>query len=608
MELSVVNSLLAVFALAASAQWLAWVLRLPAILLLLLFGFLAGPVTQTIRPDELFGGLLLPIVSLSVALILFEGGLGLNFRDLRGVGAVVRNLVTVGAVVTWAVAGLAAYFIVGLDAPLAVLLGAILSVTGPTVVLPLLDYVKPKGRVGPVLKWEGIVIDPIGALLAVGVFEAVLSGRMEQAPINLGLALGRSLLAGGGLGLLASMLLVFLIRRHLVPDPLQTIVAMALVLGAFGIANMVQAESGLAAVTVMGVALANQRRVDVRRIMEFKEDLRVLLLSSVFILLSARLNLEDLKRMGGDTVLFIAALVFIARPLCVAAATAGSPLNWRERVFLMWMAPRGIVAAAVASVFSLALEQAGYRQARLLLPITFGSIVGTVVLYGLTVSYAGRRLGLSERNPQGLLIAGANRFARELAAVVQGAGFRTLLVDTNRANVAEAQTARVPAFQASILSEDLAERVDLTGIGRLLALTANDEVNLLAVERFSRTFGRNAVFQLTPKAELGGQPSLKLRSPTLFHHEATYEAIERWLEEGAAVKATKLTEDFNFDAFRRHYGDRAILLFIEDRGKLLVVTTGQKMTPRPGQTVFSLVRAPAGEEVVGSDAAAVGGG
>lgn len=602
---SVLNALLIILLLAAVAQWLAWVLRLPSILLLLLFGFLAGPVTGLIHPDELFGHLLLPLVSMFVALILFEGGMGLNFRELRGVGGVVRNLVTVGAVITWAVAGLAGYYIVGLDSSLSLLLGAILVVTGPTVVLPLLDYVKPKGPTGPILKWEGIVIDPIGALVAVVVFEAVLSGRLEQTPIHLVMALLRSLLAGGSLGLLAGVALVRLIRHHIIPEALQTTVTLALVLGAFALANAIQAESGLAAVTVMGITLANQRSVDVRAIVEFKEHLRVLLLSGLFIVLSARLRLDDFGKIGSEAILFIVVLILVARPLCVFVATFRSTLNWRERLFIAWMAPRGIVAAAIASVFSLALEQADYDQARLLLPVIFATIVGTVLFYGLTVAYVARRLGLAERNPQGLLIAGANRFARQLAEAVQGAGFRVLLIDTNRDAVAEANSAGLPAYHGSILSEDLLERVDLAGIGRLLAMTPNDEVNLLAVERFARRFDRTSVYQLTPKPGVRGRPSLELRSPSLFHGTATWNAIVGWMEAGAIVKVTKITPEFTYKAFREHYKDRALILFVQDKNRLSVVTTEKNPAPQPGQTVFSLILPDSADPIIYPQSAAI---
>jgi NhaP-type Na+/H+ or K+/H+ antiporter len=583
-------SLVLVLILAAAANALAWLLRLPSILLLLGVGFLAGPVAGVIRPDALFGPLLLPLVSLSVALILFEGGLGLRFREIRGAGRVVWSLVSLGVIVTGAIAALGGYLVIGLDAGLACLLGAILCLTGPTVVLPLLEFVRPRGPVGPILKWEGIVIDPIGALLAVIVFELVLGRTLDSAAMHAGLALGRSVLAGASVGMIGAALMVLLIRYHVVPEALHSVISTALVLGAFIVSDRVQHESGLLAVTLMGVALANQGLADIRGIAEFKEKLRQLLLSSVFIVLSARLRLEVFQQIGWDVLLFVVLLIAAARPLSVVVSTVRSSLSWRQRVFLMWVAPRGIVAAAVASVFSLALEQAGYRQARLLLPVTFSTIVLTVAFYGLTLRYVGRWLGVAEHNAQGILIAGAHKISRELAAVVAKAGYRVALVDTNPLRAAEARGLGLEAYHGSILSDELLLRLDLAGIGRLLALTPNEEVNYLATEKFARTFGRANVFQLEPKPDARGKRSLHIHVPALFSHEATYPTLSNWIADGAKVKATRLTQEFDYAAYRERYEGAFIPMLVEQNGRLTVITAAAGADPRPGQTLISLVR------------------
>jgi len=584
-------SLALVVVLGASAQWLAWRIRVPSILLLLLTGFLVGPILGWINPDRLFGDLLLPIVSLSVALILFEGGLNLRFAELRGSGATVRNLVTVGALVTWAIAAAAAHWIVGLDRVLALLLGAILIVTGPTVVLPLLRHIRPNGPAGAILKWEGIVIDPIGAVLAVIVFEIVVGGHLDEAAGHVALALLKTVLVGGGLGLLAAGLLVVVLRRYWVPDNLQTSVALLLVTAAFVAANLVQHESGLLAVTVMGVALGNQRRADVRHITEFKENLQVFLLAALFVLLSARVQLADLAALGFEAVLFVLILILIARPLSVWVSTWRGPLDLRQRLFLMSLAPRGIVAAAVASVFALALERAGHADARLLVPLTFGTIVGTVLVYGLAAPRLARRLGLSDRDPQGVLLAGAGPLPRALARVLGDQGFRTLLVDTNRANVAAARLAGLTAYHGSILGERILDRIDLAGIGRLLALTPSNEVNVLAVRRFVRLFGRSDVYQLSPR-DANGRTGLEqhLHGRWLFAPDATAEHLDEFLARGATVKVNRLTDNFDFRAFRTQYGAAALPLFvITDTGRLTILATDLKIDPRPGQTLISLV-------------------
>jgi NhaP-type Na+/H+ or K+/H+ antiporter len=434
--------LASILLLGIGAQWLAWRLRLPSILLLLLVGLAAGPLSgnRLLDPDELFGDSLLPFVSLAVATILLEGGLTLRFRKLRGAGRAVTQLVVVGVPVTWALATLAARWTLGMEWRLALLLGAILVVTGPTVILPLLRHIRPRGAAGSLVRWEGIVTDPIGAVLAVLVFQGMfLAGRQATAEAVLGLL--KALLAGGAAGVLGAGLLVLLLRRRLVPDYLHSGVALAIAIGAFLASNAVQHESGLLAVTLMGVALANQELAHVEHIIEFKENLRVLLISTLFILLAARLPIEEFREFDLHNLLFVAVLIVVVRPITIYLGTLGAGLTWRERAFAAWMAPRGIVAAAVASVFALDLAQAGYPDPDRLVSSVFAVILVTVTLYGLTAGPLARRLGLSEENPRGVLVLGAHSWARELAKVLASAGIEVLLVDANRREVRAARMA-----------------------------------------------------------------------------------------------------------------------------------------------------------------------
>jgi NhaP-type Na+/H+ or K+/H+ antiporter len=352
-------SLASIVVLGIGAQWLAWRLRLPSILLLLLAGFLAGPVAGVIEPDELLGETLFPIVSISVGIILFEGGLTLRLSDIAGMRRVVFRLITIGALVTWAIVGLGAYYIIGLSAEMSVLLGAIFIVTGPTVVIPLLKHVRPAGRVGSILKWEGILIDPVGATVAVLVLEAITSGRLENgalAPMLGGVL--ETLVVGIALGVIGAQFLVQVFKRYWVPEELQNPFAVMIIVGLFTLSNEIQPESGLLTTTVMGIVLANQRQISTRHLSQFKEDIGVLLLSSLFIVLAARVELEQLSNISGRALAFLALLIFVARPLSVLASTARSPLSWRERAFIAWIAPRGIVAVSVASLFALQLTNA----------------------------------------------------------------------------------------------------------------------------------------------------------------------------------------------------------------------------------------------------------
>jgi NhaP-type Na+/H+ or K+/H+ antiporter len=584
----------AIVVLGIGAQLLAARLRLPSILLLLIFGFIAGPATGLLKPDELFGKLFFPLVSVSVALILYEGGLSLKLADLPKVGGVVRNLIVLGALITWAIGAAAAHLIFGLDWGLATLLGAVLVVTGPTVIGPLLRYIRPGGSLGPILMWEGIVIDPIGALLAVLVFEAIGGGGEGTTTAHFAQAVVKTIVLGGGFGLVAAGVLTLLMHRYWVPDFLQNAVSLMLVVAAFTGANLLQHESGLLAVTVMGIALANQRYADIKHIVEFKENLRVLLISSLFILLAARLEPRDLTGVAVGGVLLVAVLVLVVRPLAAFISTIRSGLPRTERLFLAWMAPRGIVAAAVSSVFAIRLQAIGYAGAELLVPITFIVIIGTVAVYGLTAPLAAYRLGVADPNPQGVLLVGAHGWARALATLLQEKGFRVLLVDSNHENIAAARMAGLPTYAGSILAEYAITEMRLGGIGRLLALTPNDWVNTLAVQRFTNVFGRAECYQLPPQGEPASKQTLHkhLHGRWLFAAGMTDAELERRFAAGDTIKATPLSDEFDFAAFQSLYGASAVALFvINDSGKLKVITADQTVAPRPGQTLISLVPA-----------------
>lgn len=579
------------------AQWLAWRFNLPSILLLLLAGFLVGPVTGWLDPDELLGDLLFPAVSMAVALILFEGGLSLKFREIRTTGHVIRNLMTIGAAATWVISALAAYWALGFDLPMALLLGAVLVVTGPTVIIPLLRHVQAVGRISAIAKWEGIVNDPIGAIMAVLVFEAIVASSehgFEAATATVLISILQTSVVGLILGGLSAILLTLLLQRYWIPDYLQNSVTLMLVLLVFVLSNVVQEESGLFTVTLMGIILANQRAASIKHIIEFKENLRVLLIAALFIILAARLKPEDLTSLGWGSLLFLAILILVARPASVLLSTIRSGLSWREKLFLSWMAPRGIVAAAVTSVFALKLaEEASYMQAELMVPQMFMVIVGTVTIYGLTAAPVGRWLKVAQPNPQGVLIVGAHGWARAIASTLQEEGFKVLLVDTNRANINTARLAGLPAHCASVLSDYIIDELDLAGLGYLLALTSNDEVNSLAALHFTEVFGRAKVYQLPPKEvehrrrETVSEP---LRGRLLFGLEMTYAYLVDRIKNGSSIKKTKLTEKFGYGEFQELYGSQARSLFlINPTGELVILTPDKQPIPQPGQTVISLV-------------------
>ncbi|MFZ0392134.1 MAG: sodium:proton antiporter [Calditrichia bacterium] len=579
------------------AQIIAWRLRLPSILLLLIFGFIAGPLTGWVKPDQVFGDLLFPWVSLSVGVILYEGGLNLRIRELRAMGGTVLRLVSIGILVTLVFCTFSAYWILKMDFNLSLLFGSILVVTGPTVIMPLLRQIQPSEKINTVLKWEGMVNDPIGALLAVLVFEGILaSGFGEITQIALG-GFFKTIVFATVIALVGAWIMVWLLKHDLVPDFLQNPVSLMLVFGVFALANSIQKESGLFSVTLMGFFLANQKKVQVHHIIEFKENLRVLLISVLFIVLAARIELSSLKAINFGTFLFLGILVFIIRPAAVFASTITSPMKMREKMFLAGMAPRGIVAAAVASLFSLELTGAGYSGAEILVPITFFIILGTIAAYGLTAAPLAKLLQIANPNPQGMLILGAQPFARALGKALQERDFKVLLVDTNYNNISKARMEGLKTYHGSILAEYILEDLNLAGIGRLLAVTPNHEVNSLATLYFSKLFGSTQVFQVGIDDNRAGEKlSPELRGKFLFGAEATCSYLNKQISEGASIRSTRFSENFTFEQYKDQFGgaDNVLPLFlISENKQISVFTENNQPTPKPGQILISMV-SPAG--------------
>lgn len=588
-----------ILVVGVTASWLASRLHIPSILPLLLAGFLVGPVTGWVEPDLLFGDLLFPTVSFAVALILFEGGLTLRVVELREIGQVVRNLVTFGVLVTWAIVSGAAYFMLGLNLDLSLLLGAILVVTGPTVIIPLMRHLRPKGDVGNVLKWEGILIDPIGVILAVLVFEAILAGGFGELTTTLALTVGKALVIGSLLGVIGALFTYTLLKRHWVPDVLHNPVTLAVVGAVFVGAELVQAEAGLVSATVMGVVLANQGDIAKRHILEFKETLSILLISFLFIVLAARLELSDLSVISWASIGFLAVLFVVARPLSVWLSTLGSDLGWRDRLFMSAMAPRGIVAAAISSVFALEMAELGHPQADLLVPLTFLVIIGTVTIYSLAASPLGRLLDIADPNPQGVLLVGAHPWARDLGAALQDAGVKVRLVDSNRGNLQEAWDQGLNTHHGNTLNESILEELDLEGIGNLMALTPNDEVNALTVLNFLELFDRSHVFQLAPGhgGKIGpDRVAQDLRGRILFGSDLTYTLFSKLLDDGWQVAAREadaagkvgpkdgVDPTESMDDSVQHP-----LIVVRQDGTVQPVTDGTRPPVEAGDTVISLI-------------------
>lgn len=572
------------------AQWLAWRVRLPAILFLLLAGILMGPVAGVLAPDKLLGPLLFPIVSLAVSVILFEGSLTLRFSELPDIGRAVRGLVTYGAVIAVLMLAVAAHYFARLSWEVALLFGALTCVTGPTVIAPMLRTVRPNARIANTLRWEGIVIDPLGALFAVLVYEAIVS---HQQGHTLGIFLA-VLASGVVIGLLAAWTLAFLLRRQLIPEYLQNYGALVAVLLAFSLSNAITHESGLLTVTVMGIALGNMRGVHIDDILDFKENLTTLLVSSLFILLAARLSwpLPD-GMLGAGIAIFIVAQL-IVRPVTATIASVGSTLNWRERALIAWVAPRGIVAAAVSALFALKLDALGMEGAKALVPLVFILIIGTVVLQSATARPLARWLKVAEPDPTGVLIYGADQAARVVARALTDAGFQVIVADEHWDSIKHARMEGLQTFFGYPASAYAERHLDLIGIGRLLAMSTHRERNALACVYYRQELGRGKVYRLSnDNGELTGsrlQMGGDLSAPALFGSEMTHERFLERLAEGWRIKSTRLTSTFDWPNFIEQYGSPTVLLFgVEEKGALRVASVKRELEPRAGWTVIALV-------------------
>jgi NhaP-type Na+/H+ and K+/H+ antiporters len=587
MELSVPFLLVIIAIASLLAQWVAWRLRVPAILPLLLIGVLLGPGLHILQPDDLFGPLLFPLVSLSVAIILFEGALTLRFEEIRGLGGVVRNLVTIGMLITFAVISLACWGVLGLTPQISALIGAVTVVTGPTVIAPLMRVVRPTAAINQVLRWEGIVIDPVGAIFTLLVFEFITLQEQTDTWLHLLIMFAKTLVCGLAIGAAFGLFLGNALKRGWIPSYLQNFAVLAIVLLTFGLSNTLADESGLLAVTVLGIWLANMREVELADIIEFKEELSAILLSALFIILAARLDIQALWAMGWPLLVLLLVVQFIARPLCILASTWRSSLHWRDKVLLCWIAPRGIVAAAVSSLFALTLQKNGYEGADQVVTVVFAIIIGTVVLQSLTSGRLARWLGVQQRKPRGVLIVGANTVARTLAQALKKLDIPVQLSDNSWEYYRLARMEGLPTYYGNVWSEHAENYLNLSDTRQVIALSPNRHQNALAALHFRHIFGENRVFSIRTGQTTKGRSEKETRHEQLFDSETTWARLSSLLAKGAVVKVTRLNENFGWQDYLTTNPGATPLFAQKEDGVLMPLHSG--ITPPLPCTLVAIV-------------------
>jgi|TARA_R110000796_G_scaffold185036_1_gene301606 NhaP-type Na+/H+ or K+/H+ antiporter len=520
-----------IIVLGIIAQWVAWRFKLPAILPLILIGLLVGPIstlftedgTKLIRPiwnksEGLFlGESLYHFVSLAIGVILFEGGLTLKRSEVTRVGPVITKLITLGSAVTFFLAGTAAHFIFDLPWQISFLFSALIIVTGPTVITPILRNIPLKKDLSAVLKWEGILIDPIGALVAVLVFEFISIGEGQGYTQTGLLEFVKVLLLGFSFGFSFAHALTLAIKKNYVPHYLLNVVSLSVVLSVFVISELFAHESGLLAVVVMGMVMGNTQLPNIKELLYFKESLSILLISMLFILLSASMNLPELELLySPNTLILFAIVVFVVRPMGVFLSTMGSNLNFREKLFISWVGPRGIVAAGIASLFGSKLILRGEPGAEYITPLVFMIVLGTVLLNASTARFMAKLLGVFLEKSEGILIIGASKVPRLIASYLKKNNRHVVLIDNNQNNIEKAKNIGLEAFVANIYSDALTDNIELNDVGYLMALTGNSDINEYAIETFKKQFGEQGSFRLVNSDEMSDPENNPMEG--LFSH------------------------------------------------------------------------------------------
>jgi NhaP-type Na+/H+ or K+/H+ antiporter len=575
------------------AQWFAWKLKIPAILPLILIGLLVGPIaaeflsedgTKWIEPiwngeKGLFPGEgLYYFVSLAISVILFEGGLTLKRSEIKNVGPSITKLITFGSIITFFGAAVASHFTFGLSWEICFLFSALIIVTGPTVITPILRNIPLKKDVSTVLKWEGILIDPIGALVAVLVFEFISVGGDSGFTKTAFIEFGKIILFGTTFGFTFAHALAFAINKNLIPHYLLNVVSLSTVLLVYVESDVFAHESGLLAVVVMGMVLGNGKLQNIKELLYFKESLSVLLISILFILLAANINIEDLLLLyNWETAALFAIVVFIIRPLAVFLSTQGSKLKTNEKLFISWVGPRGIVAAGIASLFGSKLLKQGVEGAEYITPLVFMIVLGTVLLNATTARLFAKLVGVFLTKSEGILIVGASKFSRLIGHYLEENNRSVVMIDSNQSNINSAKELGLEAMNANIYSDSLTDNIELNDVGYLMAMTGNSDINKYTIERFGKDFGEHGSFRLVSAEEMNDDKNNPKEG--LFSHTDDYIQLSEVARNYPAIHEIEINDKAHYDSLinAANADENIIPLFIKsDKGELEIISSFSK--------------------------------
>ena len=561
------------------AQWFAWKFKIPAILPLILIGLIVGPLSTLISDDGtkwlepvwngnegLFPGeRLFNFVSLAISIILFEGGLTLKKEEVLNVGVSIVRLITLGSLVTFLGAGISAHYIFDLSWSISFLFSALIIVTGPTVIGPILRNIPLKKDVSAVLKWEGILIDPIGALVAVLVYEFISVGSGYEYTKEALVEFGKIVVIGMSIGFTSAYALYYAIKFKLIPHYLLNVVTLAGVLAVFVLSDFFAHESGLLTVVVMGMVLGNMKVKELKEILYFKESLSILLISILFILLAANINIQDMLLLSRwETLYLFLIVVFVLRPIGVFLSTANSNLKLNEKLFISWVGPRGIVAAGIASLFGLKLIMKGVSGAEYITPLVFMIVLGTVLLNATTARLFARIAGVFLTSSDGIIIIGATNFSRLIAGYLKQNNRRVVLIDSNSTSIEKAKSLGLEAIEGNVYSDELLEDIELNDIGFLLALTGSNSVNEYAIDKFSPIFGEKGAFRIISSEEMkeGDQKP----NEHLFTHKDDFLNLSEVVRDYPQVNEVSITSNEHYNKIMKdiNAAPESIPMFLKD--------------------------------------------
>ncbi|SFE49392.1 NhaP-type Na+/H+ or K+/H+ antiporter [Lentibacillus persicus] len=579
--------------LGIGSQWVAWRYRLPAIVIMSITGLLAGPIFGLMNPEEDFGPLYNPIISVAVAIILFEGSLNLSFKEIRGLGRPVFRISTIGAFISWILGSLTAHYVAGLSLAAAFVIGGIFIVTGPTVIMPLLRQSKLKPRPAKILKWEGIIVDPIGALLAVFAFEIITFLTADTPDGSALFIFFAASVFAGILGWACGKGIGWMFEHGYIPEFLKSPAVFIVVIACFTLADEIVHETGLLAVTAMGVTLANMGISSIDDMRHFKENVSILLISAIFIMLTASLQMETLLRVFDPNILgYVLLMMFAVRPLSIFLSTIGTDLALNEKILLGWIAPRGIVALTVSGYFASILSEAGYADASLVTTITFALVFTTVVAHGFSIGSLAKKLHLSKEGKPGTLIVGSNNFTVNLARSLQKSQVPVMIVDSSWERLRPAREAGVPFFHGQMLSEQTEYQLDTIPYEYLIAGTEYNTYNALVSTTFMPEYGRTNVYKVSPyRRDLNGMEDVvnKVGGRILFRRDLALEDLIQKTRDHYVFRQTAITNQYTYKQYLEDKDENTVLLYvIKPSGRMRYYSDEVRVSPEPGDKVVSL--------------------